>query len=140
MSPEPEPGGALGISHVEIYVSELDRSIEFWGWLLPELGFEPYQQWDEGRSWRHGETYVVIVQAPEPHGREALHRKRPGVNHLAFRAPSTDAVDALTEKLRERGVPLLYEDRAEGAIGAPSPWAIFFEDPDRLKVEVVAAS
>ena len=39
------------LSHVEIYVSDLERSARFWDWLLRLLGYEPLQSWAEGRSW-----------------------------------------------------------------------------------------
>jgi catechol 2,3-dioxygenase-like lactoylglutathione lyase family enzyme len=126
-----------GTHHVEIFVSDLEASLEFWGWLLPELGFELYQQWDEGCSYKAGDHYLVFVQA-EPAYRDAgYHRKRPGLNHLALWATSTEQVKALPELLRARGVPVLYEDRDEDG-GAPSDWSVFFEDPDRIKVEVVS--
>jgi catechol 2,3-dioxygenase-like lactoylglutathione lyase family enzyme len=32
-----------GLHHVEINVSDLERSVEFWGWLLHELGCELYE-------------------------------------------------------------------------------------------------
>ncbi|WP_239584829.1 hypothetical protein [Chryseomicrobium aureum] len=31
------------LHHVELYVSDLKRSTEFWGWLLEELGYELFQ-------------------------------------------------------------------------------------------------
>jgi catechol 2,3-dioxygenase-like lactoylglutathione lyase family enzyme len=126
-----------GLSHVEIYVSDLGRTVEFWGWLLPKLGFLPYQEWDTGRSWRSGSTYLVFVQAEAEYRSEAVHRKRPGINHLAFWAESTDQVESFTKELRDRGVRILYDDRPPHEIGAPSPYAVFFEDPDRIKVEIV---
>ena len=129
-----------GLNHVEIYVSDLKASIEFWSWLFPEIGFEEYQSWGEGRSWRCGETYVVLVQAPESELDMGFHRKRPGLNHLAFFVPSGDRVEDLTRQLRDRGVTILYEDRGSDAIGAPTRWSVFFEDPDRIKVELQAAS
>ena len=126
-----------GLSHVEIYVSDLNASVEFWGWLLPRLGFSPYQQWESGRSWRLGSTYLTFVQAEPGYRDQSLHRKRPGINHLAFWAHSSKEVESLTKELRDRGVPILYEDRNAEEIGAPSHNAVFFEDPDRMKVEVV---
>lgn len=126
-----------GLSHVEIYVSNLDRSVDFWGWLLPRLGFDPYQQWESGKSWRSDSTYIVFVQAEHPFREQTLHRKRPGLNHLAFWAESSDQVESITQELRDRGVRILYEDRTSEQIGAPSPYSVFFEDPDRIKVEVV---
>jgi catechol 2,3-dioxygenase-like lactoylglutathione lyase family enzyme len=126
-----------GLHHVEINVSNLERSVEFWGWLLPELGYELYQEWEEGRSWRRSDTYVVFVQADPRYSNYGLHRKRPGLNHLAFWAESAEQVEGLPEKLTERGIKVLYTDRAADAIGAPSSYSLFFEDPDRLKVEVI---
>lgn len=126
-----------GLSHVEIYVSDLSKSVEFWGWLLPKLGFSPYQEWDSGRSWRDDSSYIVFVQADDPHRSHVFHRKRPGLNHLAFWAGSSEQIERLTRELRDSGVRILYEDRGPNEVGAPSRYSVFFEDPDRIKVEVV---
>ena len=123
------------LHHVEMYVRDLERSVRFWAWLLVRFGYEAYQEWDEGISWRRGATYLVFVQAP-PGARE-LDRRAVGLNHLAFHATSRSEVDELTTTLRERGVRILYEDRHPYA-GGPDHYAVFFEDPDGLKVEVVA--
>lgn len=125
--------GAL--HHLELYVPDLERSLRFWGWLLTELGYEPYQEWDEGSSWRLGDTYLAFVQAPP--GGDHIDRRGPGLNHLAFHAASTAEVDELTRRLAERGVRILYPDRHPHA-GGPDHYAVFCEDPDGLKVEVVA--
>ena len=59
--------GAL--HHLELYVRDLERSSELWGWLLTTLGYEPMQEWDEGISWTlpggGRAAYVALVQAPE---------------------------------------------------------------------------
>lgn len=65
------------------------------------------------------------------------HRSRVGLNHLAFHAESQEHVDRITEQLKEKGVPILYQDRHPFA-GGNSHYAVFFEDPDRIKVELVA--
>lgn len=123
------------IHHLEIYVRDLERSSAFWEWLLGWLGFSPHQVWDEGFSWRSGDSYVQFVAAPEP-GR-GYDRRAVGLNHVAFRAASRAAVDELTDELHARGVAVLYEDRHPHA-GGPDHYAVFFEDPDGIKVEVVA--
>src|SRR5688500_13783608 len=124
-----------GLHHVEIFVSDLERSVEFWGWLLPELGFELYQTWPEGRSYRCGDAYLVFVQAEDDFRNEPFHRKRPGLNHVALWATSREQVLGLPAQLRARGLGVLYDDRPADAIGAPCEWSVFFEDPDRIKVE-----
>jgi catechol 2,3-dioxygenase-like lactoylglutathione lyase family enzyme len=125
------------LHHIEIYVSDLKRSIAFWDWLLTELGYTAFQRWDRGMSWKHGETYLVFVQAEERFLDVPYHRCRVGLNHLAFHARSRAHVDELTCKLREKGVSILYSDRHPYA-GGQDHYAVFFEDPDRIKVEVVA--
>ncbi|AJD92850.1 hypothetical protein JMA_35330 [Jeotgalibacillus malaysiensis] len=125
------------IHHIELYVSDLKKSTEFWGWLLEELGYELFQEWESGRSWKYGETYLVFVQTEDDYLDVPYHRKRTGLNHLAFHADSREHVDELTEKLRDRGVTILYEDRHPFA-GGEDYYAVFIEDPDRMKVEIVA--
>lgn len=125
------------LHHVEIYVSNLQRSKEFWGWLLEQLGYEVYQQWEKGQSWKLGETYLVFVQAEERFLDVPYHRSRVGLNHLAFHAASRAKVDELTRALTERNVAILYQDKHPFA-GGKDYYAVFFEDPDRIKVELVA--
>jgi len=126
-----------GLHHVEIYVSDLNRSSEFWGWLLAELGYELYQTWDAGRSYKIDDTYIVFVQTEKRFLDLTYHRCRVGLNHLAFHAKSKAHVDAMTLKLQAKNVKILYSDRHPYAAGTQT-YAVFFEDPDRIKVELVA--
>lgn len=122
------------LHHVEINVSELGRSREFWEWFLTRLGYELYQDWDQGFSFKHGKTYLVFVQTEERFLDAPYHRKATGLNHLAFHAESRAEVDEMASFLKQKGVKLLYEDRYPYA-GGPEHYAVFFEDPDRIKVE-----
>lgn len=124
------------LHHVEIYCSNLDRSKEFWLWLLKELGYHKYQEWPKGLSLRLGSTYLVFVQSVDKYKSVPFHRAQPGLNHLAFHASSKAQVDELTLKLKARGSKILYADRHPYASG-PDVYAVFFEDPEGLKVEVV---
>ena len=127
--------GAL--HHVEIYVSDLAQSREFWQWFLQELDYTLYQQWEEGFSMMLAGQYLVFVQARQDMLDVGYHRCRVGLNHLSFHASSREDVDAMTVQLRQKGVTILYEDRHPFA-GGPDYYAVFFEDPDRIKVEFVA--
>ncbi|MFD1204617.1 VOC family protein [Sporosarcina contaminans] len=125
------------IHQIEIYVSDLKSSVDFWCWLLEELGYEPFQEWESGQSWKMGETYIVFVQADEKFMDIPYHRCRVGLNHLAFHASSRQQVDEMTGKLKEKGVKILYTDKHPFA-GGDGHYAVYFEDPDRIKVELVA--
>lgn len=125
------------LHHVELYVSELKRTVDFWGWLLEELGYHSFQKWEEGHSFKICDTYIVFVQVEERFQEPSYHRCRVGLNHLAFHAASREHVDELTNKLQGKGVPILYQDRHPYA-GGDDYYAVYFEDPDRIKVEIVA--
>jgi catechol 2,3-dioxygenase-like lactoylglutathione lyase family enzyme len=124
------------LSHIEIYVSNLTRSIEFWGWLLDYLGYNPYQEWDKGKSWIKNGTYIVLVQTREKYLYRSFNRCHTGLNHLAFHSDSREDIDRLTRELQKRKVTILYEERHPHAAGEDS-YALFFEDPDRIKIEIV---
>ncbi|MCP3032505.1 VOC family protein [Halobacillus sp. A1] len=127
------------LHHVELYVSNLEKSELFWGWFLEELGYESYQKWGEGQSWKLGATYLVFVQAEHKYLDVPYHRCRAGLNHLAFHASSRERVDEMTKMLKERGINILYENQHPFA-GGEDYYAVYFEDPDRIKVEFVAPS
>lgn len=125
------------IHHIELNVSDLEVTVRFWSWLLEDLGYTVFQKWDKGQSWKLGETYIVFVQTEERFLDKPYHRRRVGLNHLAFHAKSRAHVDAITKKLTERGCTILYGDKHPFA-GGPEYYAVYFEDPDRIKVELVA--
>ncbi|TFJ92451.1 VOC family protein [Lentibacillus salicampi] len=125
------------IHHIELYVSDLTATANFWGWFLEELGYHLFQEWDNGCSWKLGETYIVFVQAEERFLDLPYHRRRVGLNHLAFHAESKKHVDDITAMLELKEVHILYTDRHPYA-GGNDQYAVYFEDPDRIKVELVA--
>ncbi|WP_280768067.1 VOC family protein [Salipaludibacillus daqingensis] len=125
------------LHHVELYVSNLEKSVSFWGWFLEELGYEQHQVWGEGQSWKLEDTYIVFVQTEDKHLYPPYHRCRIGLNHLAFHALSRKHVDDVTDQLRKRHVTILYKDKHPYA-GGENYYAVYFEDPDRIKVELVS--
>ena len=125
------------LHHVEIYVRNLNKSKEFWGWLLKELGYKEYQKWEQGISYVFEDTYIVFVQTEKRFLDVTYHRCRAGLNHLAFHGGSREFVDDITEKLKVKGIKILYEDRHPYA-GGNGYYAVYFEDPDRMKIEITA--
>jgi len=126
------------LHHLELYVSDLEHSIKFWTPFMEKLGYEA-ERWSEGMNYFGGETepYLCLLQASKDHLAAGYHRKRVGLNHLAFRAKSRQHVDELRAWLKEAGCTLLYDERYPYAT-APGYYALFCEDPDRIKLEVVA--
>ncbi|WP_026582107.1 VOC family protein [Bacillus sp. J33] len=125
------------IHHIELNVSDLKASVSFWGWFLEEMGYSPFQKWEKGQSWKLGDTYIVFVQTEQRFLAVPYHRSRVGLNHLAFHGRSREQVDYITGQMEEKGVAILYKDKHPYA-GGPGHYAVYFEDPDRIKIELVA--
>ncbi|MEZ0067748.1 hypothetical protein ABIA32_003763 [Streptacidiphilus sp. MAP12-20] len=81
------------VHHVELWMDDLALAEREWGPVLTALGCEPFQHWENGRSWRRGGSYVVIEQSPalRPGGHDRL---RAGINHLALRGPKPAVLSA----------------------------------------------
>ena len=128
------------LHHIEIYVSDLERATKFWTPFMAKLGYEA-ERWSRGINYFAGvtEPYLCLLQASEEHLSAGYHRKRIGLNHLAFKAKSRQQVDDVRAWVKESGYTLLYNDRYPYAT-APGYHAVFCEDPDRIKLEVVAPS
>ena len=126
--------GAL--HHIELWVPNLDRAAATWGWLLGELGYELFQDWPGGRSWRAGPTYIVIEQSPALTA-DRHERCRPGLNHLAFHVATRARLDELTDAAQRHGWRLLFADRHPHA-GGDQHYAAYLEDGDGFEAELVA--
>ena len=127
------------LHHVEIYFSDLQRTLRFWTPLLEMLGYHESQRFAGGVSYMHENTYLCLVQAPQEHLNAGYHRKRIGLNHIAFHGRSREHVDQINEWVKSSGFVSLYDDQYPYA-GGPGYYAVYCEDPDRMKVEVVAPS
>ncbi len=137
----PVAGERGAVHHLELWVPDLARAERSWGWLLGELGYEPYQSWSDGRSWRLGGAqsagaYLVIEQSAAMSAPEH-ERTRPGMNHLALWAGSRLELDALVVAAPRHGWSLLFADRHPYA-GGPDHYAAYLEDEDGYEVELVA--
>lgn len=125
------------LHHVEIYVRDLKKTRDFYDFLLPKLGYSIFQEWEQGFSYKGKEHYLVFVQVEETYSNASYHRKQVGLNHLAFYGGSPQEVDSLREELLKRGATLLY-DASYPFAGGPNHYALFLEDPDRVKIEIVS--
>jgi hypothetical protein len=89
-----------------------------------------------GRSWRLGETYIVVEQSPALIGAEH-DRCRPGLNHLAFHAGTRGDVDSLAGDGPAHGWTLLFTDKHPYA-GGLEHYAAYLAGTDGFEVELVA--
>ena len=127
------------IDHIDLVVSDLERSLAFYTELLEPLGYA----YDGDIVGERGERVAYIGhesgfgvlglrerQSPGTPDRYAI-----GLHHLAFTAPAREAVDERARWLRENGHPI--ESGPAEYDYSPGYYAVFFPDPDGLKLEVV---
>jgi glyoxylase I family protein len=127
-----------GVHHVDLVVSSIERSLPFYSELLGPLGFHTISQVEGER----GETIWYLGGPGSSVGlREAqsaagpYDRYRVGLHHLAFEAASRGEVDERAQWLRSRGAEL--ESQPQEYTYLPGYYAVFFFDPDGLKLEIV---
>lgn len=125
------------IHHLNFKVSDLKTSSDFWGWFLEQLGYTEYDRWPKGISFKLGSTYIDFVQSNDKYAEVPHNRESIGLNHIAFHGESRTHIDELTMLLKDRGMKILYEDQHPFA-GGPDYYAVYFEDPNGIKIEIVA--
>src|SRR5690349_18860747 len=125
------------IGHVGLNLSS-KANLVFWQELLEYLDFKimpdgksHFDAWD-------GRSYLCIGITGSKFKAPSFHRKRTGLNHVALAVESADMVDQFTEKfLKPRGIDPLYGGVKAYPKYIKGYYAVYFEDRDRIKVEVV---
>lgn len=126
-----------GLHHLDYNVPDLEEARRFYESLLPRLGFTRGESGEGWISYHRDEFSLCLVQCEEGWQDEPFHRKRPGLNHLAFPVAGPEALDTVEAWLAEQEIPLLYGGRASTGRDDSPHEALYFEDPFRLKLEVV---
>ena len=125
--------------HLDLTVADMARSTAFYDSVLPLVGFTRMADCPEGPVW--GATGQELgLQAARVDGPPREHdRWTPGLHHLAFTAATREEVDTVYDALLALGVPIL-DPPAEYPQYGPDYYAVFFNDPDGIKLEVVFAT
>ena len=124
--------------HLQINVSSAETALPFYRDLLHYLEFQCVHDDPRVAGYSDGRTSIWLIETATGHTAPGFHRKRTGLNHIAFRVPHRNDVDRFTKDfLAPRGLAPLYETPREFPEYRPGYYAVFFEDPDRLKLEVV---
>jgi catechol 2,3-dioxygenase-like lactoylglutathione lyase family enzyme len=124
------------VGHIGINVSNEGESFDFWKDLLAFLEF---QIMDDGNHFdaSDGRTYFCVQVTKPGFEQPTFHRKRTGLSHVALRVGSAALVDQfVTTFLEPRGIAPLYGGAMTPAGYPGGYYAVYFEDPDRIKVEV----
>ena len=124
----------IGIDHIYLTVRDLAVSRPFYERVMRVLGFrrgsfeiggEPHASYYN----RHFGFVLRPARSEHPHDPYSA-----GLHHFCLRVDSADEVRRVAEELRSEGItvsePQLYPQYA------PDYFAIFFEDPDGIRLEI----
>lgn len=121
------------ITHVALTVSDLDRSVPWYGTLF---GAEPVLDEDTGPFrhvvWLVGQTLVGLHQFPDPANAEPFNERRIGLDHLAFSCANRSELAEWEARLNELGI-----DNG-GVVDAAYGSGVSFRDPDNIALEFFA--
>jgi glyoxylase I family protein len=131
-----------GVDHLDLVVSDLDKSLAFYQELLRPLGYSRLSPIEGERGervlyiGREGGMGSVSLRERQSHARETPYdRYDLGIHHVAFRAESRELVDERAEWLRAQGAEI--ESGPKGYTYTDGYYAVFFYDPDGLKLEIL---
>lgn len=121
------------IHHVMLCVKNVERSRAAYGWLMPRLGFGERQDYGESSGWSSAQARVWIRPEDPRYAGDRFSKDRVGLCELAFAAPSRAAVDELAAALSSHGFAIL--DAPAEYPYSPGYYAVYFSDPDGMKLE-----
>lgn len=136
--------GTAGIHHVSICVTDFGRSKAFYDRVLAYLGMSPvfettgypHKAADRRLCMYRGNGAMLGLWEVDEHAERRPFRLYDfGLHHIAFGAPSREAVDELHRKLSTDGTTIL--ERPAEYPYEPGYYALYFADPDGVKLEFV---
>ncbi len=130
------------LAHIEINVSNIEVSKVFYAKVLQPLDWEQFDLDDPSVVGFKApdNTHLFLVQTEEEYIADGFHRKQTGLNHLAFRVDSQEKVDMYSAFLDQNNIKKIYHVDPKdysSEYASEHYYAVFFEDPDRVKLEVV---
>ena len=132
--------------HIQINVTNLRKSEEFYEGVLGWLGYEKIV--DDGEAedtgiaqWHLGGSRLILARCRKEFLHHGFHRKHVGINHISFWAPTRQVVDQFYEQvLLPKKIKVLYAGPKEYPDYSKGYYAVYFEDPDRMKLELLTHS
>ena len=126
--------GVIGIDHIYITVSELERSERFYDVVMKALGFRKAHFELEGeRHIQYYNRHFGYVLRPA-HSSEKHDPYAPGLHHFCLRVQDEAEVREIASTLKTLDIAVSEPKRYPEY--APDYFAIFFSDPDGVRLEI----
>lgn len=125
-----------GIDHTIITVNNYEHSCRFYGWLMPKIGYTDGEH-DYGtmKGWMGKGMSFWVKKADARFASDTFNKDRVGLCEIAFKGDSRAQIDALAKDIEAQGGKILDPPKEYDYV--PGYYAVFFSDPDGIKLEVV---
>ena len=130
------------IHHLDLTVKDPDASRAFYTAVLAFMGYQLIDDHDRGYDFNlegpAGVCSIGVMAAKGPGADRQHDRYSPGLHHVAWNAAGREDVDAMYAHLQSIGATILDPPADYPEYGLPY-YAVFFADPDGLKLEFVGS-
>lgn len=128
---------SLQTGHVGLNVTDLDRSMDFYGKVFDFEVLGEGKETDRRFAFlgRDGKLQVTLWQQSAA----AFPTASAGLHHLSFQVETVDEVKDAEAVLRDLGAEFAYDGVVPHGEGASSG-GIFFTDPDGIRLEIYSPS
>ncbi len=123
-----------GIAHIQLTVTDMQRSIPFYRRLLTEFGMTLVADTATSLYGVGGRTGIIITPASPEYSQETFKQHHPGLHHFCIRVRSYEDVDKVHEIALDLGAVIVHAPEIDGF--APGYYSVLFEDPDGIRIEV----
>ncbi len=131
---------AKGIHHVDLAVTDVERSLTFYLGLLGPLGwveevrYETYRGTEEVVYLEDPNTGSMLGLRPADGGRHRYYDV--GIEHLAFEVDSREEVEAAHDRCVADGARIHHPPEPDNDV--EDYYAFFVFDPDGMRIEIFA--
>jgi catechol 2,3-dioxygenase-like lactoylglutathione lyase family enzyme len=122
---------APGLNHVILTITDPARSRAFYGDLLGFPITDMPHVPGGGFFFTAGGVMFFFFRSRRPTADDRFSEFRVGLDHLAFTAPSREALERLAGRLTAAGV----ETRGVEQFAPTGNWYVAFRDPDNIQLE-----
>ena len=128
-----------GLDHLYLTVSDLERSERFYDPVLEPLGFRKSDTAIAGEPHAHDfNPWLQVTIRPDRPGTPEHDPHAPGLHHVCLQVPDRATIDEAERVLRALGLEVT--PAKEYPEYTPDDYAIFFADPDGIRLELIARS
>ena len=122
---------------MQLNASNFEKSKIFYSEMFEILGWKKFMEEENVISWINGDFSFWLNETEPEFKKNKFHRKNTGLNHIAFIVNSKEEVDEFYNKfLSNKKNIILYDTPKKYPEYGDKYYAVFFEDPDRIKIEV----